>query len=146
MSKKSTLAGCAPPRRFSVAASRCPSTEKDTANKDDNVVCCARRCRLDDGAYGAGHRHDATGRRLRLGPALRQHECYYQALGLGDARTTSLRLRTCRLATMEAATRCLAPRCPGSRRRPASWLRKGAGPYDGVAAAGWMPTSCPGSS
>jgi hypothetical protein len=28
-----------------------------------------------------------------------------QALGFGDTRTTSLRLRTCRFATMEAATR-----------------------------------------
>jgi hypothetical protein len=61
-----------------------------------------------------------------------------QALGLGDTRTTGLRLRARRFATVEAATRLARLR---SSRRPASWLRKGAGPYAGLAMSGHMPKS-----
>ena len=68
-----------------------------------------------------------------------------ESLGLGDTCTTSLRLRAGRFATVEAATRLAWLRSDlAAAAGPKSWLRKGAGPCDGLAMAGWIPTSCPG--
>ena len=69
------------------------------------------------------------------------------ALGLGNACTTGLRLRTRRFATVEAATRLARLRSDlATAAGSPSWLRKGAGPCSGLAMSGRMPLSCPGST